>query len=57
MTVHLRVRDNLSRVLASYSVIISDKSANSKYTKEYTECKWESIFVKDLWDIKQDIVS
>ena len=55
--VPLRVRDDLSSVLAIYSVTASEKPANTQYPKGYTECKWEPICMKDLKYIKQVAVS
>lgn len=56
-TVHLRVRDDLPRVIATYPVTISEKPANSNYPKGNTEYKWETMHMKDLKDIKQAVVS
>lgn len=39
--VALRVRADLPRVLATYSVTTSEKPADSQYPKVYTECKSE----------------
>ena len=39
LAVHIRDRDDLPRVLATYPMTISENSANSKYPKGYTECK------------------
>ena len=54
--VPLRVRDDLPRVLATYPVISSEKSANTRYPNRYVECKWKLVGLKDLKEIKQAVV-
>ena len=53
--VHIRVRDDLPRVLTSYSVITSEKESSSKCPKG-TEV-WTPIGMSDLKEIKQTILS
>ena len=56
LLVPLRVRDDLSRVRASNSIVNSDKPANTQYPNGYKECKWKPIGIKDLKEIKHTIV-
>ena len=46
--VHVRARDDLPRVLANYPMITSDKKSIMKYTREFKECKWKPIGMKNL---------
>ena len=57
MPVHVRVWDDLPRVLVAYLVISSEKPSVIKYPKVVKEYTWQSISMSDLKEIKQAIVS
>ena len=55
LPVPLRVRDYLPRDLAAYPVTISQKPANIKCPKGYTECKCDPIWMNNLNDINDAV--
>ena len=57
LPVCVRARDDLPWVLATYTVISSDKPSSSKHPKGFKECKWQPIGMNDLKEIKQAVVS
>lgn len=57
LPVLFRDTNDLPRILATYPFTTYENPGNITYPKEYTECKWQPICMKDIKDIKQAVVS